>query len=71
MSEHANKLNGSPIRVEKSDAGGLPYSYHLSHIVNKAIKGFWERRGMEEPGYDYRHIYNKNGGKKNENERQA
>ena len=66
MSDHSSKLNGAPIRIERSDAGGLPYSYHLSHTVNKAIKGFWERRGMQEPGCDYKLAYTKHGRPKDE-----
>ena len=49
--EHG-KLNGSPLRIRAADTGnGI---LHLSHEVNKAIKGFWERRGLPEPGCDFK-----------------
>jgi hypothetical protein len=71
MIESSNKTNGTPMRVERDDTGGLPFSYHLSYVVNNSIKGFWERRGMEEPGCDSRMVYGKYGGGGHKNERKG
>jgi hypothetical protein len=68
--EHSQKINGTPLRVNSSDEGGSAYTYHLSHVVNKAIKGFWERRGMEEPGHErQRELYGRLSPNKKENKK--
>lgn len=71
MSESSNKHNGNPIGIDQNDTGGLPYSYHLSYIVNKAIRGFWERRGMSEPCCDLKIVYGKYGGGKKHDRRKG
>jgi hypothetical protein len=45
-------MNGSPMREGVAEEGTPSSDYRLSSQVNKAIAGFWARRGLPEPGCD-------------------